>query len=45
MTATAADYNKNVAAGGTFALGFLGAGSGAAPHDFTLNGGRCRAAG
>ncbi|MEU3033334.1 cellulose binding domain-containing protein [Streptomyces griseoaurantiacus] len=45
VTATAADYNKNVAAGGTFALGFLGAGSGAAPHDFTLNGGRCRAAG
>jgi cellulase/cellobiase CelA1 len=47
VTATAADYNKNVTAGGTFALGFLGSGSaaGPAPHDFTLNGGRCRGVG
>jgi cellulase/cellobiase CelA1 len=47
VLATAADYNKNVAAGGTFALGFLGSGkgTGSTPHDFTLNGESCRTAG
>ncbi|MEV8030588.1 cellulose binding domain-containing protein [Streptomyces sp. NPDC086182] len=46
VTATAADYNKSVAAGGSFAVGFLGTwhGTNAAPDTFTLNGGRCTAA-
>ncbi|MET8287505.1 cellulose-binding domain-containing protein [Streptomyces sp. NPDC005132] len=45
VTAAAADYNKSVAANGTFAFGFLGSWSGAnsAPHDFTLNNDRCDA--
>ncbi|MFE0516879.1 cellulose binding domain-containing protein [Streptomyces sp. NPDC058964] len=44
VTATAADYNKSVAAGGTLSFGFLGSWSGknSAPYAFTLNGGGCR---
>jgi hypothetical protein len=47
VSAEAADYNKNVAAGGTFAFGFLGSVRDAnpAPYDFTLNGESCRVAG
>ncbi|MEU4084092.1 cellulose-binding domain-containing protein [Streptomyces aureus] len=47
VTATAADYNKSVAAGGTFSVGFLGSWHDAntAPDDFTLNGGHCTTAG
>ncbi|MGX1542056.1 cellulose binding domain-containing protein [Streptomyces adustus] len=43
VTATAADYNKSVAANGTLAFGFLGTWQGAnsTPHDFTLNGLPC----
>ncbi|MFJ4928034.1 cellulose binding domain-containing protein [Streptomyces sp. NPDC088736] len=43
VTATAADYDRSVAANGTFAFGFLGSwtGTNSAPHDFTLNNGRC----
>ncbi|MCX4904462.1 cellulose-binding domain-containing protein [Streptomyces sp. NBC_00878] len=45
VTANAADYNKAVAAGGSFAVGFIGswdAGNGnAAPDNFTLNGRSC----
>ncbi|WP_405915799.1 cellulose binding domain-containing protein [Streptomyces sp. NBC_00728] len=43
VTATAADYNKSVAAGGSFAVGFLGTwhDTNTAPDAFTLNGGRC----
>ncbi|MEU1528888.1 cellulose-binding domain-containing protein [Streptomyces fagopyri] len=43
VTATAADYNKSVAANGTVAFGFLGSWSGtnAAPRDFTLNDAGC----
>lgn len=46
VTATAADYNKSVAAGGSFAVGFLGTwhDTNAAPDAFTLNGGRCTTA-
>ncbi|MDQ0789924.1 cellulose-binding domain-containing protein [Streptomyces sp. B3I8] len=47
VSAEAADYNRNVAAGGTFAFGFLGSTRHAdpAPYDFTLNGESCRVAG
>ncbi|MCC9705294.1 cellulose-binding domain-containing protein [Streptomyces sp. MNU76] len=44
VTATSADYNKTVAAGGTFGVGFLGIWEGydnPAPVDFTLNGKKC----
>ena len=43
VTARAADYNKQVAANGTFAVGFLSSwhGSNAQPHAFTVNGARC----
>ncbi|WP_151481053.1 cellulose-binding domain-containing protein [Streptomyces albicerus] len=45
VTATAAEYNKSVAGGGSFALGFLGSwkdGYGnSAPHEFMLNGRSC----
>ncbi|WP_326575480.1 cellulose-binding domain-containing protein [Streptomyces sp. NBC_00481] len=44
VTATAADYNKTVAAGGTFGVGFLGIWQGfdnPEPVDFTLNGRSC----
>ncbi|MGW7605882.1 cellulose binding domain-containing protein [Streptomyces sp. NPDC054766] len=46
VTATAADYNRSVAAGGSFAVGFLGTwhDTNAAPDAFTLNGGRCTTA-
>ncbi|MEU9212569.1 cellulose-binding domain-containing protein [Streptomyces sp. NPDC048415] len=47
VTATAADYNKSVAAGGTFAVGFLASwhDGNSAPGNFTLNGGSCTTAG
>lgn len=47
VTATAADYNRNVTAGGTFAFGFLGSRGDAdpAPYGFTLNGESCGVAG
>jgi hypothetical protein len=43
VTATAADYNKSVAAGGTFAVGFLASwrDGNSVPGGFTLNGGSC----
>ncbi|KFG00980.1 cellulose-binding protein [Streptomyces scabiei] len=44
VAVTAADYNKTVAAGGTFGVGFLGIWQGydnPEPVDFTLNGSRC----
>jgi hypothetical protein len=43
VTATAADYNRSVAADGTVSFGFLASwqGKNAAPFDFTLNGSRC----
>lgn len=43
VTATATDYNRTVAANGTFAFGFLGSwtGTNSAPRDFTLNGAGC----
>jgi FlaG/FlaF family flagellin (archaellin) len=46
VTATAADYNKSVAAGGSFAVGFLGTwhDGNTSPDAFTLNGGRCTTA-
>ncbi len=45
--ATAADYNKTVAANGTFTFGFLGSwtGSNSAARNFTLNKASCQAAG
>jgi len=47
VTATAADYNKSVAAGGTFAVGFLASwhDGNSAPKNFTLNGGSCTTTG
>ncbi|MFJ9481145.1 cellulose binding domain-containing protein [Streptomyces mirabilis] len=47
VTATAADYNKTVAANGTFTFGFLGSwtGSNSAARNFTLNKASCQAAG
>ncbi|MET7897565.1 cellulose-binding domain-containing protein [Streptomyces mirabilis] len=47
VTATAADYNKTVAANGTFTFGFLGSwtGSNSAARNFTLNTASCQAAG
>ncbi|MER6067838.1 cellulose-binding domain-containing protein [Streptomyces sp. NPDC001817] len=43
VTATAADYNKAVAAHGTLSLGFIGTwqGRNRAPYGFTLNGAAC----
>ncbi|NEC89969.1 cellulose-binding domain-containing protein [Streptomyces sp. SID12501] len=43
VTATAADYNRAVAAGGTVSFGFLASwqGKNEAPFDFTLNGSSC----
>ncbi|MFJ5302575.1 cellulose-binding domain-containing protein [Streptomyces sp. NPDC088350] len=44
VTATAADYNKNVAANGSFTFGFLGTwnnSKNSAPYGFTLNGSAC----
>ncbi|WP_328544057.1 cellulose-binding domain-containing protein [Streptomyces europaeiscabiei] len=44
VAVTAADYNKTVAAGGTFGVGFLGIWQGydnPEPVDFTLNGSPC----
>jgi hypothetical protein len=44
VTATAADYNKNVAADGTLTFGFLGTwnnSKNSAPSGFTLNGAAC----
>ncbi|UXY22650.1 cellulose-binding domain-containing protein [Streptomyces cynarae] len=43
VTVKAADYNKQVAANGTFAVGFLSSwhGSNAQPSAFTVNGARC----
>ncbi|MFD7711808.1 cellulose binding domain-containing protein [Streptomyces sp. NPDC059786] len=43
VTATAADYNKSVAAGGSFSFGFLGSwdDGNAAPADMMLNGRHC----
>ncbi|WP_043686938.1 cellulose-binding domain-containing protein [Streptomyces xylophagus] len=44
VTATAADYNKNVAANGSFTFGFLGTwnnSKNSAPDRFTLNGATC----
>lgn len=43
VTATAADYNKTVAAGAAFTVGFLGSWQGAnsVPDDFALNGANC----
>ncbi|MDX2543485.1 cellulose-binding domain-containing protein [Streptomyces sp. WI04-05B] len=43
VTATAADYNRSVAADGTVSFGFLASwqGSNKDPFDFTLNGSRC----
>ncbi|KAB1979962.1 cellulose-binding domain-containing protein [Streptomyces triticiradicis] len=46
VTADAKDYNKSVAAGGSFAVGFLGTwhDGNTSPDAFTLNGGRCTTA-
>ncbi len=46
MTATAADYNAAVAAGGHLSFGFLTArqGSDTRAYDFTLNGRVCEVA-
>ncbi|MGW3646319.1 cellulose binding domain-containing protein [Streptomyces sp. NPDC000878] len=43
VTATAADYNRTVAADGTVSFGFLASwqGTNAPPFDFTLNGSSC----
>ncbi|MDQ0752291.1 hypothetical protein QF034_006522 [Streptomyces africanus] len=43
VTATAADYNKSVPAGGDLAFGFLASwrGKNSPPYDFTLNGRDC----
>ncbi|WP_189192487.1 cellulose-binding domain-containing protein [Streptomyces albiflavescens] len=43
VTATAADYNKSVTAGGGFAVGFLASwqDGNSVPGSFTLNGGSC----
>ncbi|MFE9093374.1 cellulose binding domain-containing protein [Streptomyces sp. NPDC007264] len=47
VTAKAADYNKRVAANGTFSVGFLSSwhGRNTAPRDFTVNGARCSTSG
>ncbi|MEV0905376.1 cellulose binding domain-containing protein [Streptomyces hokutonensis] len=45
VTATAADYNKNVAANGSLTFGFLGTwnnSKNSAPSGFTLNGAACK---
>ncbi|MFI5686645.1 cellulose-binding domain-containing protein [Streptomyces sp. NPDC051636] len=43
VTATAADYNKSVAAGGSLSFGFLASwhGNNSQPYGFTLNGNSC----
>ncbi|MGP4047616.1 cellulose binding domain-containing protein [Streptomyces sp. 2A115] len=43
VTATAADYNKSVASGNSFSVGFLASrkGGNSAPDEFTLNGRSC----
>ncbi|MFE6526438.1 cellulose binding domain-containing protein [Streptomyces sp. NPDC057794] len=43
VTATAADYNKSVPAGGDLAFGFIASwrGTNSPPYDFTLNGREC----
>jgi hypothetical protein len=43
VTATAADYNKSVPAGGDLAFGFLASwrGKNSPPYDFELNGHAC----
>jgi cellulase/cellobiase CelA1 len=43
VTATAADYNKSVPAGGDLAFGFIASwrGKNSPPYDFTLNGQDC----
>ncbi|MFI1072811.1 cellulose binding domain-containing protein [Streptomyces puniciscabiei] len=45
VTATAADYNRTVAAHGTLSLGFIGTwqGRNRSPYGFTLNGAACTA--
>ncbi|MFI8165080.1 cellulose binding domain-containing protein [Streptomyces sp. NPDC085931] len=47
VTATAADYNKSVPAGGDLAFGFLASwrGKNSPPYDFTLNGRACAKSG
>ncbi|GAA3794359.1 cellulose binding domain-containing protein [Streptomyces phyllanthi] len=47
VTASAADYNRSVAADGTFGVGFLGSweGDNSTPRNFTLNGDGCTTAG
>jgi hypothetical protein len=47
VTVKAADYNKKIAANGTFAFGFLASkhGGNAVPHDFTVNGVGCSTVG
>ncbi|MFJ5530570.1 cellulose binding domain-containing protein [Streptomyces sp. NPDC093261] len=47
VTVKAADYNRKVAANGTFAVGFIAAwhGTNAEPHAFTVNGASCPTAG
>ncbi|MFJ8509367.1 cellulose binding domain-containing protein [Streptomyces avermitilis] len=47
VTAAAADYNKQVAAGATFAFGFLSTwhDENTTPYGFTLNGGKCTTTG
>jgi hypothetical protein len=47
VTATAADYNKSVPAGGHLAFGFLASwrGKNSPPYDFTLNGRACAKSG
>lgn len=47
VTAKAAEYNRKVAANGTFTVGFLASwhGANAKPHVFTVNGARCSTVG
>ncbi|MGV9500431.1 cellulose binding domain-containing protein [Streptomyces sp. NPDC003642] len=47
VTATAADYNKSVPAGGDLAFGFISSwrGKNSPPYDFTLNGRACAKSG
>ncbi|MEU6097246.1 cellulose binding domain-containing protein [Streptomyces sp. NPDC047079] len=47
VTAKAAEYNKKVAANGTFAVGFIASrhGDNTAPHAFTVNGAGCSTTG
>jgi hypothetical protein len=43
VTASAADYNRSVSAGGTLSFGFLATwqGKNSPPYGFTLNGSAC----